>query len=114
MERMAAAGRLKLLRKTLKLNQTEFAKRLGITFSAISLMELGKTNITDQNVKLLCLTFGVSEQWLRTGEGEMFLDKAQQDVKELLDIYSRLSLSSRKMILDLARTMLANEQPEPI
>jgi transcriptional regulator with XRE-family HTH domain len=101
-------SRIKSLRKSLKLNQTEFAKKLGITYSTISKIETG-SQLTDQNVKTICLTFGVSEQWLRTGEGEMFVDKSQQDIKELLDIFSRLSPASRKMILDLARTMLAND-----
>jgi transcriptional regulator with XRE-family HTH domain len=106
-------SRIKFLRKSLKLNQTEFAEKLGITYSTISKIETG-SQLTDQNIRTICLTFGVSEQWLRTGEGDMFIDKTQQNIKELLDIFSRLSPASRKMILGLSRTMLSNEHPDTV
>jgi transcriptional regulator with XRE-family HTH domain len=113
-------ARLIELRKTLKgengksIKQGEFAAKLGVKQSTWATIEAGINPLSDRYIRLICLTFGVSEQWLRAGEGEMFIDKAQQDIKELLDIFSRLSPASRKMILDLARTMLANERPDPV
>jgi transcriptional regulator with XRE-family HTH domain len=103
-------GRIAEIRKKLGLTQSQFAEKIGLKFSAISMIELGKALLTEANIRLICLTFGVNEQWLRTGEGEIFVDNAQQDIKELLDIFDRLSPASRKMILDLARTILTNEQ----
>jgi transcriptional regulator with XRE-family HTH domain len=105
--------RLISLREKLKVRQGVFAKTIGVPQSTYSSIERGVSPLHDRHIKLICLTFGVSEQWLRTGEGGMFVDKAQQTIKELLDIFDRLSPASRKMILDLARTMLANEQPDP-
>jgi transcriptional regulator with XRE-family HTH domain len=99
------------VRKHLGLSQSKFAEGLALKQGIISMWETGTAPVSEQNIKMITLIFHVSERWLRTGEGEMFIDKAQQDIKELLDIFNRLSPPSRKMILDLARTMLTNEPP---
>lgn len=62
-------SRIKVLRKLLNLSQDAFAEKLGVTRGSISLIEIGKNALTDQNVKLICLTFNLNEVWLRTGEG---------------------------------------------
>jgi transcriptional regulator with XRE-family HTH domain len=108
MGNLSAAERLKLLRKTLKLNQTEFAKKLGVTFSAVSLMELGKTNLTDQNINLICLTFHIREEWLREGKGEMFIDNDPALI-DILETFRRLSPFSQEVIITLAHTLLKKE-----
>lgn len=76
-------NRIKEIRKFKDLSQEKFGEHLGVTKTAISKMELGTYNITDTMVKLICSEFNVSEHWLRTGEGEMFLE-ASQDLLELL------------------------------
>lgn len=63
--------RLKEVRKSFGFNQTEFGKRIGVTVTAVSKMELGTYNVTDTMIKLICTEFNVSETWLRTGEGNM-------------------------------------------
>lgn len=65
-------SRIKELRKFLKFKQREFGNKLGITDTAVSKIEKGDRNPSDAVVKLICSTFNVNEDWLRTGEGEMF------------------------------------------
>lgn len=65
--------RVKLLRTTIGLNQEKFGKSLGVTKASISKIEAGVNNLTDSMIKLICNEFSVSEHWLRTGEGEMFV-----------------------------------------
>lgn len=65
-------NRIKTIRKEFKLSQAEFAQRLGVGQTAVSAMERGAQNITDRTVNQIVSTFGVSEEWLRTGEGEMY------------------------------------------
>ncbi len=65
--------RLKILRKTLKMNQQEFSERIGISQSALTLMENGKRTIRDVYIAQMCHAFNVNEVWLRTGDGEMFI-----------------------------------------
>lgn len=71
--------RVKELRKFLGFSGEKFGERLGVTKTAISLIESGKNNITDQMVKSICREFGVSEEWLRTGEGEMLVPVTTDD-----------------------------------
>ena len=71
--------RLKQLRKALGLTQQEFADRLGITRGAIANYELGRNSPIDAAVILICKTFDVSEEWLRTGNGEMFVKLSRSE-----------------------------------
>ena len=64
--------RIKELRKYLKLNQTEFGQRLNLSQTAIGQYENGTRNITDRSISQICATFQISENWLRTGKGEMY------------------------------------------
>ncbi len=66
-------NRLHLIRSTLEMSQTEFGKHLGVSGAAISRLEKGERTITEQSIKAVCREFNVSENWLRTGEGKMFL-----------------------------------------
>ena len=76
--------RLNLLRKTLKISQEEFGKRLGVTGASISRLEKGERNITEQMIKSICREFNVDYIWLTTGEGEMFVD-SDDDITESID-----------------------------
>ena len=65
-------SRIKKIREENKLSQVEFGKRIGVGRSSISKLESGENNPSDQTILLICNTFNVNEDWLRTGEGEMF------------------------------------------
>ena len=71
--------RLKAIRKSVLLSQEEFGKKLGITGAAISKIESGNRNVTEQITLAIIREFDVNEQWLRTGEGEMFLIKTRDE-----------------------------------
>lgn len=64
--------RVKQLRTTLDLTQEEFGKKLGVTRSAISYIESGRSNLTDRMIFLICREFSVNEDWLRDGIGDPF------------------------------------------
>lgn len=68
--------RIKELRKHFDMNQDSFGKRLGITAPAISKIESGDRQPSEQVILSICREFGVSESWLREGEGEMFTEVA--------------------------------------
>jgi transcriptional regulator with XRE-family HTH domain len=72
-------NRIKELRKSLGMNQTEFGKKLGVTTSAISGYELGTIVPSTAIILSICREFGVSETWLRTGEGEMFPSRSREE-----------------------------------
>ena len=67
------------MRKGLDLTQQEFADKLNIKRNTVATYETGKSNPSDAAVVLICKTFNVSEAWLRTGEGEMFVERTRDD-----------------------------------
>lgn len=71
--------RLKELRKSLNLTQQEFADKIGVKRNTIAQYESGRNAPIDAVITLICRTYGVSEAWLRTGEGEMFVPRDRSD-----------------------------------
>ena len=67
-----SGNRVRTIRKKNDMTLEEFGKQLGVTKVAISNIENGNRNLTDQMAKAICREFNVNEEWLRTGEGEMF------------------------------------------
>ena len=71
--------RLKELRKALGFkNQQDFADALNIKRGTIANYEIGRNEPIDAVITLICSKFNVNEEWLRTGEGEMFLDVSRE------------------------------------
>lgn len=71
--------RIKKLRKELDLTQQEFANRIGIKRNTVASYETGKSNLSDGAVSLICREFNVNEEWLRTGQGEMFIEISRDE-----------------------------------
>ena len=65
--------RLLQIRNAFHLNQEEFGERIGLSKASISALEGGSRNLTDRHIMLLRSELDVSEDWIRTGEGEMFV-----------------------------------------
>lgn len=72
--------RLKELRKTLALSQEKFGAALGVTKTAICALESGRRNVTRQMVVAICREFNVNENWLLTGNGEMFNELSRAEL----------------------------------
>lgn len=81
-------NRIKALRKALKLSQTEFAQKLGMTMQGIQKWEYGTVEIKLSSLNLISETFNVNPDWLLNGTGEMFLDNTsrQQEVSDIISI----------------------------
>ena len=103
--------RLKELRKTLGFTQGEFGKKIGMSDVAISHMESGRTAISRQNSQLICLTFGVRQEWLETGSGDMMEPEAEYSdyEKRLLEFFRRLSPKARRMLIEYAEKLADDE-----
>ena len=66
--------RIKKLRKDLDLTQREFGDRIGIKGNSIANYELGRNEPIDAVISLICREFNVSEEWLRYGTGDMYVE----------------------------------------
>lgn len=108
-------ARIKELRKSLGLTQQEFANRLRVKRNTVGQWECGINALTDQMVFSICREFGVSEAWLRTGEGEMLATKTKQT--EIADITARLfkmdsNSKQYKFIVALSEYLLQLDEKE--
>ncbi len=97
--------RIKALRQSLGLTQQEFAEKIGIKRGAIANYEIGR-NISDVVINSICMTYNVNERWLRTGEGEMFVQIARD--KEIMRFVGDVMQGEddnfrRRFLLALAR-----------
>lgn len=114
--------RIKKLRRNLDLTQQEFADRIGIKRGAIANYEIGRNTPADSVVSLICREFNVSEEWLRTGEGDMFLpadrnadiarltkqllnEESDSFKNRLISILSNLTVEEWKFLEDKAREL---------
>lgn len=120
--------RIKKLRKDLKLTQQEFADALNIKRGAVANYEIGRNSPIDAVISLICKTFNVNEEWLRSGEGEMFLELPEEDeeaayvselledgendlyklIKEIMHTYHDLTPKSKEVIRDFSAALREN------
>lgn len=99
--------RLREVRKTLDLSQSEFAKHLGMTQTSLSMMECGNSVITDKTVKLVCSAFSVNESWLRCGTGDMWEDSPH--IREFNEIFKNLNPETQEYLLIMAKELLKTQ-----
>lgn len=71
--------RLKKLRKSLDLTQQAFADKIGMKQNTIAQYEMGRTIPSDAIIFSICREFNVNENWLRTGEGDMFMKMSRDE-----------------------------------
>lgn len=98
--------RIKALRKSLGLTQQKFADRIGVKQNTVAQYEIGRNLPVESVLNLICREFNVNETWLRTGEGEMFVQIARD--KEIMRFVGDVMQGEddnfrRRFLLALAR-----------
>lgn len=111
--------------KTLGVKKATFARTLNVSQAFVSQMCSGERAPSDRTIADICREFDVSEEWLRTGRGPMFVEKsrdeelaeffgkvlARDDFKRrLLAALSRLDESEWAMLEQVARKLLDDLQ----
>lgn len=71
--------RLKQLRTVLGLSQEAFGETVGVTKVAISRIESGINSLSDRMILSIVTQHNVNERWLRTGEGDMFIELSKDE-----------------------------------
>lgn len=120
--------RVRKLREYLGYTQYEFASKLGLTRNFISLVETGQRILSDRSFLSIVREFGVDENWLRTGEGEMLrpvsrdtelaaffgnLQSSTPDFRhQLISVLSRLTVDEWAMLERKAKELLAEIQKD--
>lgn len=122
---METNERIRELRKYLNLSQAEFAERLGTTRDVIGNIEYNRLKRPEQKeslYKLICKEFDVNEEWLRTGNGEMFVPLTREETiakfagelmkeesssfkKKLVEVLAKLDESQWEVLEDIANML---------
>ena len=111
--------RIRNLRKELGLSQKDFGLKIGLGQAAVSRLEQSKVVVIEQNIRLICETFGINEAWLRTGEGEREAVSAASDPflplrqkhqlsfieEQVLRIYFKLDETARASVCQYVQTV---------
>jgi len=103
--------RIRELRKCLALNQKEFGEKIGMGQAGVSKLEQDGNTVIDQNIRLICDTFQISEEWLRTGKGDM---KADDDDIYIKKLAARYQLPGSHAAVMEAWLTLSNDERETI
>ena len=119
--------RIKELRKTLDLTLEEFGNKIGVTKTTISRIENGVNSVTNQMLTSICREFNVNEEWLRTGEGDMFVPLTRSEAiaefagslmkeedasfkKRLIEALAKLNEQEWEVLEGIARKLTDSDQ----
>ncbi len=116
---MTIGERIRLVRKATRQTQAEFGEKIGLKQSSLGQIESSTRSATDRTILLICEKFNVSESWLRTGDGEMFLEndvtlleqlRIQYDLDDFgvrfMAAFLNLTADQRAVIKDFAYALL--------
>ena len=119
--------RIKELRKSLKLSQTDFGKHLGVSRDVINNIENKRVAPTEPIIKLLISEYNVNRAWLETGEGNMFndlsrdaeiaeyigsvlADEEDSFQKRLISALSKMTVEEWEALEELVTRLAENEE----
>ena len=115
------------------LTKTDFGKKINLSQPTISKLVNGTQNPSDRTLIDISDKFGIREEWLRTGEGQMRIQTTRQeemsqffgqllhddipDRREIILALSKMSpewwKATADLILSAADAIKKNENPEP-
>lgn len=98
------------IRKAVGLTQKEFAENMKTSQSHVSAVERSFRTIQDRFLKMICLTYGVNESWLRTGKGEMFEKERDFRLEEVISNFRKLDGLLQDYVLKQIRLALEYQE----
>lgn len=119
-------NRINELISTMGIKKVRFAERLMIDQSYVTQLTNGKRTPSNRIISNICREFNVREEWLRNGNGEMFLELTEDEftkaaaslsndvfVRSLIIEYWKLDENSKKLfrefIYNLSNNMRGQE-----
>jgi transcriptional regulator with XRE-family HTH domain len=91
--------RIKQVREILNLSQVQFSRIISLSSGYLAGVEVEKRKVNKRIIKLICSSFNVSEDWLQSGEGEVFDQNPEEKFTKLVSLYKELEPHFQKYIL---------------
>lgn len=120
---MTIGDRIKKIRREFDLTQEAFASRIGSVQNTITGYESGRRNPSAPVISLICREFGVNEEWLRDGIGDMRVPDPDNELEALakkykltaadqmlIEKYVSLKADTRNAILEFMKDVVASMQ----
>jgi transcriptional regulator with XRE-family HTH domain len=104
--------RVKTLRKGLNLTQREFATAINVSPSLITCIEKDKRTVNDRLIRLICDSFDVNSQWLKTGAGDRYNSEKGANVTKLLALFGNLKPRYQEFVLNQMDQFLKMQEEE--
>jgi transcriptional regulator with XRE-family HTH domain len=111
---MAVNERVRQLRQALSMSQTDFSRAICVSNGYTAEIENGHRTANDRIIRLICLTFGVNESWLKTGEGEMFHSSPVEKRERILSLFNELNPQFQDYALTVIDRLLMLQHEKPI
>lgn len=96
---MNVNDRIKKIRSALGVSQAKFAKGIPVSSGYIAAIELGNRSVNERLIKLISSTYGANEEWLRTGNGEMFSAGHDDKVGQAMSVFKELRPEYQNYVL---------------
>ena len=104
-------NRIRELRKhTLGMTQKEFSAKLGLSENFIWQIEKGEREPSDRTITDICREFGISEKWLRTGEGDMRIPMSRDE--EIAEMVGRALSGDNEFKKSVIRMICTRSESE--
>jgi transcriptional regulator with XRE-family HTH domain len=101
------SDRLKLIRTTLKLTIREFSKEIYYSHSVYGQVEFGNREANDRIIELIASRFNVNKEWIKTGEGEIFVSPPPDiRLEKILEIYNTVDETLKDCLMEQSKILL--------
>jgi transcriptional regulator with XRE-family HTH domain len=92
--------RILQVRKAMGLSQQKFADGIKLSKTYQGMIELEQRPVKDRLIKLISMTYGANEEWLKTGAGDMFDKIEDHKLRQIIDIFKKLDANEQDCILE--------------
>jgi len=117
---MTINERLKEIRTSLRLSLAKFGAPIGYHKATVCRIESGLPpydgTAPERFILAVARTYNISEDWIRTGEGEKntepaaVIDSAAARTQLVIGMFRELSPESQALILDLAKALISEDK----
>ncbi|MDR1421025.1 MAG: helix-turn-helix transcriptional regulator [Treponema sp.] len=77
-------------RHALNLSQARFAEMIKISKGYMASIEMGIRRVNDRIIKIISMTFGINEIWLKSGRGEMLDGADDFKLNQVVSVFKKL------------------------
>jgi transcriptional regulator with XRE-family HTH domain len=92
--------RILQVRKALGFSQQKFAEGMKLSKTYQGNMELGNQPVNDRIIKLISMTYGANEEWLKTGAGDMFDKIEDHKLRKIIELFKKLDDTGQDCVLE--------------